>query len=206
MGQYRFATAVWPLAAFAASAAGVHVVALLRPRGRAVLAAIAAVAALSSGVQLAGSAREFRAAPTVPLCAVAAGTGAAPNLYADRLGLVGGTLVAPDMGGAAMTSQLHLVDLVGLTDAQMAGFFARGDMAGLRDYVLGELRPEMLETHGFWSKTTGLVDDPRLAAGWVKIEDVDAQSGLWVRADLISPQQLPQLRAESVTEPEVAVG
>ncbi len=148
MDQYRFATPVWPLAAFAASAAGVHVLALLRPRGRAVVVVVAAVAALSSGVLLAGSAREFRAVPTVPLCVVAAGTGAAPNLYADRLGLTGGTVVAPDMGGAAMTSRLHLVDLVGLADARMAGFYARDDMPALRDYVLGELRPAMLRTHG----------------------------------------------------------
>jgi hypothetical protein len=136
-------------------------------------------------------------AATPSLCTVAAGTGAAPNLYADRLDLTGGTLVAPDMGGAAMTSRLHLVELVGLTDARMAGFHAREDMPAVRDYVLGELRPEMLETHGWWSTSTGLIDDPRLATGWVKVEDIDPQSGVWVRADLVTPQQLHQLRPDA---------
>ncbi|MFR9803236.1 hypothetical protein ACL02T_13165 [Pseudonocardia sp. RS010] len=193
MGQQRFASPVWPLFSFAVVLAGGSVAGLLARRGRALAAAVVVVGAASSCFGFVGQAREFRAAPTVPLCVVAANTGAGPNLYADLLHLDRATLVAPDMGGAGLVSRLRLVDLVGLTDAKMAALWAADDMAGLRDHVFDVVRPELLKTHGWWSTSTGLLADPRMA-GYVKVEDVDPVSGLWVRADLVSPAQLQMLR------------
>jgi hypothetical protein len=75
MGQLRFATPVWPLATQATVIAAGRVIPGLSPRGRSVGAVLAAVALLGSGSAWFGAAREFRAAPTAPLCLVAQNTG-----------------------------------------------------------------------------------------------------------------------------------
>jgi hypothetical protein len=195
MGQYRFATPVWPLGALAGTLAAAYIVPQLATRGRAAVAVLAAAAAVVSGLALADTAREFRAAPTAPLCLVAQNTGRNINGYAEIVGLPDATLLAPDIGGAAMTSDLRIIDLAGLADARIGGYWHDQDWAGLRDYLFDEIRPTFIKSHGAWSTTTGLTSDPRMAADYVEIGST-AGTADWVRRDALgSPAKLAELRA-----------
>ncbi|MDQ3886047.1 MAG: hypothetical protein M3308_03285, partial [Actinomycetota bacterium] len=189
MGEYRFATPVWPLTALAASVAGAQVLPQLTLRARAAAAVLALVAAGLTGLGWASAAEMFRQAPMVPMCAVAQNIGATVNGFADILGVPDGTLATPDAGGSALTSQFEIIDIAGLTSAPIARFWRTGDMPGLRDYMFDDMRPAFIETHGVWSEHTGLVTDPRMTADYVPVYLTDDHSGWWVRRDLVPSQE-----------------
>ena len=169
MAQLRFATPVWPLGALATVIAVTRVVPRLSARARIVAVALAAVAAIGSVAGLLGAAREFRAAPTAPLCLVVQNTGRAFNDYARILDASGPSLLAPDLGGAALTSDLRLIDLAGLADRRIAALWAAGDMAGLRDEVFDRQRPTFVTSNRDWSGPTGLLADPRLGRDYIEV-------------------------------------
>jgi hypothetical protein len=195
MGYYRFATPVWALGAWVGTLAFVQVAGQSGTRGRAAL-----VVALSAGVLVATQIicrdfRTFRAEPTVPLCTVAHRYGLAFNGYADLLHVGRGSMLAPDLGGTALTSRLTLVDLTGLADSRVADFYAANDMAGLRNHIFGNVRPVFIHSHGNWSDITGIAADPRIQLDYTEIHS-DPSSHDWVRTDLIAnPGQLAALRS-----------
>ena len=201
MGQRRFATPIWAIGALIIAVSGAQVLAGAdaRERRRVWIAGVAAV--VIAAPVLAHSAMTFRADPTVPMCAVASYAGWTVNEYADALGLDDASIATPDIGGTALVSDLTIIDLGGLADAPLARRWAAGDAAGLRDDVFAA-RPEFIETHHEWSDTTGLIDDPRLAADYVEVVRTSRTDGLWVRRDLadrltaqgglpVSPKALP---------------
>lgn len=194
MGQLRFATPVWPLGALVGVVAAERAAPQLTHRGRAVGSALAAAAAVLSGVVFADAARDFREEPTAPLCLVAQNTGRAVNGYARLIDASGGSLLAPDMGGAALISDLRLVDLIGLVDSRIARYWAAGDMEGLRDHVFELTRPTFVTSNTAWSAETGLTADPRLAADYVEITTSTAGVTDWVRRDALPPGGLDRLR------------
>lgn len=204
MGLQRFATPVWVLGALVAAVATERASAAATGRARIATGLVAAVALVVSGTMWVQAGQRFRAGPTVPLCAVAAGVGAPPNAFGDLLGIRSGRLATPDVGGSALQSRYRIVDLAGLASAPIARFHADGDMAALRDHVLDTVRPEFIEVHGSWSRSTGLMADPRTAQRYVPIHLALPDSGYLVRRDLVSdPVRLEAARrlAREVTEP-----
>jgi hypothetical protein len=195
MGELRFATPVWPLGALAAVVAAAMVAPRLAVRGQAVAAVFAAGAAVVSGLVAVDAASAFRAAPVAPLCLVAQNTGRAINSYAQVVDVPDPVVTAPDIGGAALVSQLRVVDMVGLADRRIARFWAAGDMAGLRDHLLGEVRPTFVTLNPDWARPTGLLADPRLAADYVEITTSAAGVTDWVRRDALGPGDLDAIRA-----------
>jgi hypothetical protein len=194
MGQLRFATPVWPLGALAAVVAAVLVAPQLAVRSRVVVAVVAAGAAAVSGLALVDGGRAFRSAPTAPLCLVAQNTGRAINSYAELVNAPDPVLAAPDIGGAALVSDLRLVDLVGLADRRIARFWAAGDTAGLRTHILREVRPTFLTLNPDWTRLTGLGADPRLVQSYDKIATSPAGVTDWVRRDVLGSGDLAALR------------
>lgn len=194
MGQYRFSTPVWPLAALVATVAAGQVIGRLSWSGRSAVGVVLAAAALVSGVGLAGQARAFRAEPTTPLCLVAQNAGRNVAGYAAIVGVPSPTVLVPDIGGSSLAGNVRIVDLAGLADARIAGFWRRGDPAGLRDYVFGVVRPTFIKSHGGWSAMTGLTADFRLAADYSEIGSTVGTTD-WVRTDVLTrPDLLDQLR------------
>lgn len=183
MGQRRFATPIWATGALMIAVAGAQLVAGAEARERRRVWASCALGTLIAAPVLAHSAWTFRADPTVPMCAVASYAGWTVNDYAAALRLDDATVATPDIGGTALVSDLRIIDLGGLADAQLAQRWSQDDAAGLRDDVFAA-RPEFIETHHEWSDTTGLVDDPRLATDYVEIHRTSRTDGLWVRRDL----------------------
>jgi hypothetical protein len=183
MAQRRFATPVWALGAILICVAGALVFAEATQRNRRVIVRAAAVTAIVMIVVSGYEAMLFRRNPTVPVCAVASYAGWTVNAYASALNLRNAVIVTPDVGGSAMVSDLKVVDLAGLGDAEIAELWRRGDMYGLRTHIL-DARPEFIEIHDAWSKKTGLTDDPRLAVDYSPITQTSPTDGLWVRRDL----------------------
>jgi hypothetical protein len=193
MGQYRFATPVWTLSAIAVAVGADRVLPTLARRGKAILAGVALLATAASGTLLLDGAREFRASPTVPMCLVVA-VGTAVEGYADALGVAKGTVLAPDIGGLALSTRLQVVDLVGLADAEIAKLWRADDMPGLRDHVFDEVSPTMIVTHSVWTAQTGIVDDARMTRDYVQVSTT-LDGSHWVRRDAVrSPAALEEAR------------
>lgn len=197
MGQLRFATPVWPLGALAGVIAAAWAATRLTARAQAVVAVLAVGAAVVSGLVFVDVIRGFRAAPTAPLCLVAQNTGWAINSYAEVVDVPDPVLAAPDIGGAALVSDLRLVDMVGLADPLVARFWAAGDMAGLRDHLFDHVRPTFVTLNLEWGRHTGLLADRRLAVDYVRIATSPTGVSDWVRRDVLGPGDLDALRARA---------
>lgn len=203
----RFATPVWVLGSLALALSAVSVWEALRGRSRA-LAAAGLAAALAFGLAAdEPTTRTFIAAPTVPLCEVAAIDGISFNQYASVLAITDGSLLTPDLGGTLLTSDLRVYDMTGLTEPHIARDYRNGDMAGLREYVFTTVRPTFIHSVGWWESETGLSPQVLLANGYVALDAHGGTSGNWVRsADVANPSLLARARAltASTVEPELA--
>jgi hypothetical protein len=162
MSEFRFSTAVVVLSAGYIALASAWLL-RLEPRRtfRLVASAIAVVMTLmATGLVSTARVERFLSHPTISGCFVAERYGELFNWYADQLDVDGeGSLVIPDIGGTLLRSRLHVVDLAGLTEPTIARYRGAGDMAGIRDYVLEEIKPTFIAFHEPWS--AGLEQDPR---------------------------------------------
>lgn len=183
----RFATPVWPLLALLTVVAVAAVLPARRTAGRRVLVGVVVVAALSSAVTWTSAAASFRARPTLSLCEVTRSTAKTTDATADALGVRSGSILGVDAGGVALGSRLHFVDLAGLTDPVIAGYWSRRDMAGLRDHLLEQVRPTFMRLWHGWNfpEDSGLFTDPRLDRDYEPIW-TNAQGGVtYVRRDAV---------------------
>ncbi|XVS66724.1 hypothetical protein ACQPYE_11890 [Actinosynnema sp. CA-299493] len=194
MGELRFATPVWVLGALVAVFATARVLGRGTARRRAVLSVLLALALLPSAARFTTAAREFRAAPTVPMCLVVEMYGRGFNGLADVLGVERGSLLLPDIGGTALTSRLAVVDLVGLAEPRLADLWGARDVAGVRDHVFDRVKPTFIHSHEGWSQTTGIADDPRMAADYHVLSTGPVAQD-WVRRDAVADgARLAELR------------
>ncbi|HEX4704748.1 MAG TPA: hypothetical protein VH352_21645 [Pseudonocardiaceae bacterium] len=201
MGQFRFATPVWPLVAIVGVLCGTAAFRHVGVRGLVVLSAALVVAAIPVWGLFSGYSNSFRAAPTTPLCWVAERPSRADNAYADILGVRQSSLLTADVGGTALTSRLRIVDLDGLTDSKMAGFWADQNWAALDNYVFDVAKPTFIELHPPWGDLTGVNTDPRLVRDYTLIRVDDADNTDWVRtSDVLSTGRLTQARDYATTD------
>jgi hypothetical protein len=183
----RFATPVWPLLALLAAVAIAAVLPARRTAGRWVLVGALGLAALSTAATWTTAASAFRARPTVPLCEVTRSTAQTVDAAADALGVRKGSLLGVDAGGVALGSRLQFVDLAGLTDPVIAGYWASGDMAGLRDHLLDGVRPTFVRLWHGWNipEGSGLFTDPRLARDYEPLWSSPQGAVTLVRRDAV---------------------
>ncbi|WP_232661455.1 hypothetical protein [Pseudonocardia sp. TRM90224] len=206
MGQYRFATPLWALGALLLSLSVARLLAVLAPRRLAMIAVVVVVAAgvASSLPEMRDDAQDFSAEPTFGVCMAAEYSGHLVNEYATALGVSGGTVFTPDLGGSSMTSRLQLVDMAGLVDATIAKFWAEKDYAGLRDHIYDRIRPTFIKAdETYYFQEPGLHEDPRLARDYIAIAShttVDGTFTDYVRLDAVADQEkLAQLRTQAET-------
>jgi hypothetical protein len=148
--------------------------------------AAAMVASLTLSGFVAG-AREFQRNPSAGLCDIAQNTGYLFNGYADILGVRTGSLLSVDGGGTSLTGRLKFVDLSGLTERRIAGFWQRNDMAGLRNYIFDEVKPTFIKIFSGWAQRDplDLIGDPRLDRDYVMLLSGPPGGGRWVRRDSV---------------------
>ncbi|WP_232212935.1 hypothetical protein [Saccharomonospora saliphila] len=198
MEQFRFATPIWVLGALATTLATAQVLRRASTRMRAWLAAALTITLLPSSAAFAESAEDFHDQPNISACYVADRFGRVFNGYADILGLDDASLLLPDLGGSAMTSDLTLVDMAGLTHSRFAELAKEHDKAAQREYVYTEARPTFIHVREPWSGGTGISYDPRLPEDYYPIHfDLyqDKPHGDWVRKDAVAtPELLAEVR------------
>lgn len=201
MAQFRFSTAMWPLAACATALSAEEVLRGAALRTRVVAAALVTVVGALSLVGWHAQSEAFTRSPTVTACYIARNTGYTFNTYADVLGVGSGaggaSLLAVDGGGTSLTSRLRFVDLSGLTDTGIAGYWQANDMDGLREHVYEEVRPTFLRVWSGWAELgrSGLLEDPRFARDYLPIWVPPDGGGNWVRRDAVSdPKALDEVR------------
>ncbi|WP_281690707.1 hypothetical protein [Pseudonocardia thermophila] len=196
MGQHRFASPVWALGAVVVALAAVEVVERLGWRGRIAAGTVGAVALVLSGAGWIAAGREFRAEPVAPMCLIVVNSGYEFNAYLQALGRTEGTLFAPELGGTALVGTAIVTDGGGLAEPVMARYWRTKDTAGVRDYVLEQVRPTFLKAHGEFRPFMGFDDDPRFQADYVEIGPTPNNGANWVRRDaLTDPGALDRLRA-----------
>ncbi|MEU6644202.1 hypothetical protein ABZ863_16825 [Saccharomonospora sp. NPDC046836] len=213
MSQLRFATPIWVLGALTATLAAADALRRARLRGRVWITAGLVGVLLPTTASFATATETFRAQPDISACYVADRFGRIFNGYADVLGLSDGSLLLPDLGGSALTSRLHLVDMAGLTNHRFAELVSDGDLQGQRDYVFDEVKPTFIHTREPWTRGNGIGLDPRLARDYYPVHyDIyqGTPNGDWVRKDAVPNQAaLDGLRAyatEHATEVERNIG
>ena len=102
----------------------------------------------------------FSEEPTVPMSEVKHYFGDRFEGYARLLGVQDPSLLTLDIGGLVYGSDLRVYDLVGLTDKTIARTL-QDDEQAFHDYVLAELKPTFIHTHGLYAVYAALDRDPR---------------------------------------------
>jgi len=209
MGQYRFASPVWALGALVAVLVIVETLRDVSPRTRISLGLLIAVAATFSVSKLYEEGKAYSLAVKTPLCVVAERDGRTMNGFADLLSLDRASAGVIDLGGQALTTRLHLVDLAGLGDRRTAAFIGRGDVAGLRDFTFDEAKPDFITLIGIWGDVLGLPADPRFERDYHLLYHsppappnafLTNHVGYWVRKELVpSTAKLAELQAYAET-------
>jgi hypothetical protein len=184
MTEFRFATPLWPVAAWMTVLALEAVTRRAAARGRVAVAACTVAACALTGLAWKQDIAKFRRGPTVALCGIAEQS-RAYNEYGRILGEPDASILLPDIGATALTSRFRVADLAGLADRDIALFWSRRDMAGLRDYVFTRLRPTFIHTHGGWSTRSGLLADPRLRTDYTVLRQDSPTSVDLVRTDAV---------------------
>ncbi len=185
MEQFRFATPVWTLGPFVMALAGIQVLTTLRWRGRVIVTGVTAAAAALSVAGFVPDVQTFRDNPTAPMCLIVVNTGREFNGYMDVLGVASATFFAPEIGGAALTGRALLYDGGGLAEPTVARFWATKDTAGIREYVLEDVKPTFIRAHGSFRPFIGLDADPRFARDYVEIGTFTNGGANWVRRELV---------------------
>lgn len=206
MGQLRFATPVWTLGAFGGAVVVVEALAAARIRGRIVLACLLVVALVSSVNGLYAQGKDYRANTKTAMCIVAERDAQAINGFADILKLPDTAQAGLiDLGGTSLGSRIRVLDLAGLGDRKIADFAPTADVAGMRDYVFTEAKPELITFIGSWKATFQFDKDPRFARDYATIFEnghtgnltVDSRNQVTfhVRRDLVDDAKLAELQA-----------
>ncbi|WP_329071906.1 hypothetical protein [Amycolatopsis sp. NBC_01480] len=196
MAQNRFATPVWVLGALGGTLAFAELLRAVKVRWRAVASVVVVAAAIPSLVGFTHASDQFIKSPTIPACLVADRFGRGFNTYADMLGLQQASLLLPDLGGSSMTSRLHLVDMAGLVNADIADLTKNDDIAGLRNYVFDSVKPTFIHSWGPWAAGNGITVDPRVDRDYYPIfvyPGPGPRNGDFVRKDAIT--DLAKLKA-----------
>jgi hypothetical protein len=206
MGQLRFATPVWTLGAFGGAVVVVEALAAARLRGRVVLACLLVIGLVSSLNGLYRQGTQYRANVKTAMCIVAERDAQAINGFSDILKLPDTAQVGLiDLGGTSLGSRIRVLDLAGLGDKPIADYLHEADLAGLRDHVFTQAKPELITFIGTWITTLQFDKDPRFASDYETIfvngptgdQTVDSRNwvSFHVRRDLVDAAKLAELQA-----------
>ena len=178
MSEHRFAAHALPAAALAAGLVPRALHDLFGGRDRDLGWAFALALLTAAALSARARSPDRKRTPELPLSYVAE-QGRRFRADADRLGLTRPRIAHFDIGGIALESGGEVVDLAGLADLYLAriGYQSHG---AVRDYVFGEMKPEMINIHG---PCQYLREDPRLARDY-QIVGSGPWGENWVRKSL----------------------
>lgn len=175
MGEYRFATIAFPttyLLGFLLLEQLLSAIPLTRARPALLASAGIGVLALAvSGFTF--RSQYFASRPTVPLEEVAS-RASMYNDLADELKVTHGSILLPDLGGTLLLSRLNVRDVAGLCDRNLAQLYFRNQPPEVfADYILREIKPDLVHIHQYWAIRSGLPKSAEFVATYVDLGDGD---------------------------------
>ncbi|WP_067489285.1 hypothetical protein [Actinomadura hibisca] len=185
MLYFRFATPVWVAGSLLAGVVLVEGLRLAGRRTRVALVAMAVFGAAMSGATAWAHMVTRSEQPVLSLCHVVEQRSRTQETYADMLGIGSGTVALADLGGTLMTSRLKAVDLAGLTDITIARNYHRHTLPGTIDYLLTDVRPELIRLYVRWKQDRVMRADPRFQRDYVPIFGTRD----YVRRDMVPSQE-----------------
>lgn len=135
--------------------------------------------------------RRFAAAPTLSLDQVRR-LGLRFEAYAEALQTPSATLLSADIGGLLYGSRLHVIDLAGLIDRDIAALAPQGS-ATLRQHLLSVERPTFIAVRAWWAEMLALHEDPVFRRDYATLREVPGDDptgtvrlGDYVRRDAVA--------------------
>lgn len=212
MGEFRFATAFFPLY-YVCLAVAVHQILINRLFKRRLAICLQIVVILTVVVLTVFEHRPrlkaYSQAPRVSFVGIVKNFGEKFNQYAEYLGIDNASLLVADIGGTLYSSKLKVHDLAGLCDRTIAKTRIK-QRSVFHNYVFDTIRPTFLVTQGTFTGLSKFDDDPRFFADYTAIKEytdpyllkkygVKRISGIFVRRDAITNQaeRLDTLRIQA---------
>ena len=174
MGEFRFATAFFPLLYWTLTELALTAGATLRLPAAAMRAWGMAVAvfAVQAIVIFAARSITFAADPPVPLADTLRLGAHGFNRLAAALPVREPSLLTPDLGGVLLESRLRVIDLAGLCDATIARTHSiGGDVSALHRYIFEQVKPTFVHASGTFQRTSRLHEDPRFERDYVALHE-----------------------------------
>ncbi len=177
MGEYRFGTAVYPMAYLCI---GVLLYQMLlhlvnASKLRSIIGwCVAGLVLVAVWKENSTRLNTFCAQPPTSYFTVVERFAKPFNEYADAFELDSASLLLPDIGGTLMHSKLKVYDLGGLCDKTIATTRGR-DQSHFHNYIFDTLKPTFIHTHGYFTAVSTFDDDPRFKRDYEPIEQsIDA--------------------------------
>ena len=202
MGEFRFATVVFPLIYIMVGYLIDRVLLLkfVSGRFRYLLAGVVVVAVLVfSALEHIPRLHDFQTNRPMTLASVRERFAVRFDNIADYLQLEDPSFLVPDIGGPLYYSKLRIHDLAGLCDRTIAKT-RRYNQEAFYDYVFDTLAPSFIHTHGYFTAASRFDDDPRFEANYVALSSyvdewvkkgtgVERLSGDFIRLDLVAGRE-----------------
>lgn len=125
------------------------------------------------------------------------------NRLKEEYHLDGASILAPDLGGLLMGSNLRVYDLAGLCDKKIARTLYV-DKKGLWDYIFNEIKPSFIEKHTPWTYFSMLESDERFYRDYVLLDNFEGMergriyNGAFVRREIVEKMRLNDSGRKSV--------
>ncbi len=213
MGEFRMASALFPLAYLSAALLAPWAVGLVRRRTVMVYIVYGLVgAAMLGSISLHyPRLKAWAAAPIVSFTGIAERFGHQYDRWAEYLELPHASLLVPDIGGTLYYSKLRIYDLAGLTDRTIALTRPNNEqftwnIGAFYDYVFDTLQPTFIHTHGSFTMRSQFDKDPRFARDYQPIHEYEddyagprlqrkIMSGDYIRRDVaaVNPGKLQDI-------------
>lgn len=202
MGEYRFATAFFPLIYLCLAVFGYRIIRKMNLSRNWTLVITITVVLTTAIVSLVEHYPRLQAKydrPRVSFSGIAEAFGTKFNRYADFLELSDASLLLPDIGGTLYYSDLRIYDLAGLCDRTIARTRRKNQQA-FYDYVFEEAKPTFIHTHGFFTIESRFDEDYRFERDYLAIDQYEDEyafrrlkrkimSGDFVRRDAVEGKE-----------------
>jgi len=211
MPEWRFATSFFLLAPLALSLGAERLGSGSQRRlSRSSGVVVSALCLIGAACYSAIHTPRFVAAPAIPLSGVQQ-LARALDAAARAAHLTRPTILMPDIGGALWEDRFEVVDLAGLIDRRIARL-SRRDLTAFRREVIEDRRPDLVCTHGYWSRLFQWPKLPGFLERYVRVWPLDSEgspgAAIYLRRDLsIAPEEIgsafekARLASSATTEP-----
>jgi hypothetical protein len=182
MGEFRFATAFFPLLYWTVTDLAIGLHAAYRVSGWPVrlAQALSLVVVAQAVLIFLGRSIAFAHDPTVPLNNAQRFGASGFNRLAGALNTPRASLLTPDLGGVLLDSNLRVFDLAGLCDRTIArALSSAGQVSHLHQYVFEEVRPTFIHTAGTFQRVARLHEDPRFSRDYIALHESWAAPADW---------------------------